>query len=157
MKRKINPLVLAINEGIASRKAEMRDSRSRIAQLTNERKFIVSKYAPVFALLRNDSSYSIWVSMTRTKPTIQVTLSALDGFKDARLTNMFEAILDIEPSAVIEEKEWAQYGLNRDYHVTCNGVYVDISAYVRDDSPTCKRVPVSTRMEEVTQYQIVCE
>ena len=47
--------------------------------------------------------------------------------------------------------------MNRTF--TCNfsdfQVYVD--AYVKDDSPTCRKVVIGTKIEEVLEYEIVCD
>ena len=52
---------------------------------------------------------------------------------------------------------------NRDFHFRFvlpdndGTIRVTICAYVRSDSATCRRVVKGTRMEEVTQYELVCE
>ena len=47
--------------------------------------------------------------------------------------------------------------INRDFRFTTTKWTASISAYVKDDSPTCRKVVVGTKMVEQVQYEISCD
>jgi len=92
--------------------------------------------------------------------TIMVDLRQLDGFKDARLVQVLDRL-----TAMTDEVSTCDYPaqVNRDYsfhmgeRYTDNYIGVRVSAYVREDSPTCKKVVIGTEMVEQLTYEIVCD
>ena len=88
------------------------------------------------------------------KPTVYLQLRDLESFKDAKLMAVLEYVSvfsDTETS-----KDWAQY-LNRDFRFTSQTVDVHIGAYVKEDSPTCRKVVIGTELQTVEKYKIVCD
>jgi hypothetical protein len=59
-------------------------------------------------------------------------------------------------TASITTRDWPEY-LNRDYSFELDAVIVSISAFVRTDSPTCRKVQTGVKVEEVAQFEIVCD
>lgn len=153
MKRKVNPLIQAINKSIESAKSEGHNLITRAKRLEEQRMIIRAKYQEGFKNLSEDAVGSLYIT-NNYKPTIHLTLRELDGFKDQQLTQLLEFFMQYTDK--IEEREWAQY-LNKDYTITCDDVVISICAYVRDGSPTCRKVAVGTKYEEITTYKIVCD
>lgn len=153
MKRKVNPLIQAINRSIESAKIEGHSLITRAKRLEEQRMIIRAKYQEGFKNLSDDAVDSLYIT-NNYKPTIHLTLRELDGFKDQQLTQLLEFFMQYTDK--IEEREWAQY-LNKDYTITCDDVVISICAYVRDGSPTCRKVAVGTKYEEITTYKIVCD
>lgn len=92
---------------------------------------------------------------------ISVTMYGLDSLKDHRLMGPMENILDI---ADIEWKcstEDYPASINRDYRLEgAKGdkrYVVSFQAYVKSDSPTCRKVKVGQETQVVDKFEIVCE
>lgn len=92
---------------------------------------------------------------------ISVAMYGLDSLKDHRLMGPMENILDI---ADIEWKcstEDYPASINRDYRLEgAKGdrrYIVNFQAYVKSDSPTCRKVKVGQETQVVDKYEIVCE
>ena len=153
MKRKVNPLIQAINKSIESSKHEGHALITRAKRLEEQRMIIRAKYQEGFKNLSESAISTLYIT-NNYKPTIHLTLNELDGFKDPQLIQLLEYFMQYTDK--IEEREWAQY-LNKDYTIICDDVVVSISAYVRDGSPTCRKVATGTKYEEITTYKIVCD
>ena len=154
MKRKVNPLIQAINRSIESSKNEGHALITRAKKLEEQRMIIRAKYQEGFKNLSEETATTLYVTTNGYIPTVHLTLRELDGFKDQQLTQLLEYFMQYTDK--IEEREWAQY-LNKDYTISCDDVRISISAYVRDGSPTCRKVAVGTKLEEITTYKIVCD
>ena len=153
MKRKVNPLIQAINRSIESSKYQGHRLITQAKKLEEQRMLIRAKYSEAFKNLGENADLYISHAVFE-RPSIMLTLRELDGFKDPQLVQLLEFFMQYTDK--IEEREWAQY-LNKDYNITCDDVRISISAYVRDGSPTCRKVAVGTKMEEITTYKIVCD
>ena len=88
------------------------------------------------------------------KPVIHATLDNLESFKDAKLIAVLEYVSVFTDTST--SKDWAQY-LNRDFRFTSKSVDVFIGAYVKEDSPTCRKVVIGTELQTVEKYKIVCD
>jgi len=152
--RKVNPLIQAINRSIKSSRAEGHYLIFRAKKLEEQRMAIRAKYQEGFKSLSEETASSLYVTTNGYTPTVHLTLRELDGFKDPELTQLLEYFMQYTDK--IEEREWAAY-LNKDYNIICDDVIVSVSAYVRDGSPTCRKVAVGTKLEEITTYKIVCD
>jgi len=151
--RKVNPLIKAINRSIQSSKHEGHALITRAKQLEEQRMMIRAKYSEAFKDLTAEEASTLFITNTGYHPTIHLTLHDLEGFKDPKLVAMLGFFLQFTDK--VEEKEWAQF-MNKDYTVQLDDVRISISAYVRDGSPTCRKVATGTRLEEVTTYKIEC-
>jgi hypothetical protein len=68
-------------------------------------------------------------------------------------------ILDHETDKLggkMKTQDWAA-AVNRDFIFTTDKWDARISAYVKDDSETCRKVIIGTEMVEQHKYQIVCD
>jgi len=153
MKRKTNPLINAINNATEQSRKEGHNLISRAKILEEARMKIRVNYSGVFKDLNLDV-HNLFVRTSYHKPTIIVNLNALDSFKDTQLMGLLEFFSGKTEKTTT--RDWPQY-LNRDYSFELDDVLVNISAYVRTDSPTCRKVQTGVTIEEVPQYQLVCD
>ena len=70
---------------------------------------------------------------------------------------LFRSLLEflISKNADIKEEAWPQFH-NKDYHAEVEEARVAIHAYVRSDSPTCRRVQVGTELKETPIWELHC-
>jgi len=152
--RKVNPLIRAINNYVQSSKQEGHALITRAKQMEEQRMIIRAKYSGAFKDLNAEEASTLFITSTSYHcPVIHLTLHDLEGFKDPKLVDMLGFFLQFTDK--VEEKEWARF-LNKDYTIQLDDVRISISAYVRDGSPTCRKVATGTRIEEVTTYRIEC-
>jgi hypothetical protein len=153
MKRKTNPLINAINNATEQSRKEGHNLISRAKILEEARMKIRVNYSGVFKDLNLDV-HNLFVRTSYHKPTIAVNLNALESFKDTQLMGLLEFFSS--KTEKVTTRDWPQY-LNRDYSFELDDVLVNISAYVRTDSPTCRKVQTGITIEEVPQFELVCD
>jgi hypothetical protein len=153
MKRKTNPLINAINNATEQSRKEGHNLISRAKILEEARMKIRVNYSGVFKDLNLDV-HNLFVRTSYYKPTIAVNMNSLESFKDTQLIGLLEFFSS--KTEKVTTRDWPQY-LNRDYTFELDDVLVNISAYVRTDSPTCRKVQTGVTIEEVPQYQLVCD
>jgi hypothetical protein len=107
-----------------------------------------------------DVNVSTWSDNTASISTT-VSIRDLDGFKDPKLAKLLGGLVAL--STEVREKEYPS-NLNRDYFfewVDTEGdrFYVNVYAYARPDSPTCRKVLVGVEEKLVREekYEIVCD
>jgi hypothetical protein len=153
MKRKVNPLIHAINEASSKSRRDGHELISKAKMLEQKKMKIRANYSAVFKDL-DLSMHNLYMRTSMYKPTIDVNMNNLESFKDAQLTTLLDFFT--EQTNKISTRDWPQY-LNRDYTFELEDVVVSISAYVRSDSPTCRKVKVGVKIEEVDQYELICD
>ena len=153
MNRKTNPLINAINNATEQSRKEGHNLIARAKILDEKRMKIRVAYSEVFKNL-DLKVHTLYVRTSYYKPTIAVNLNALESFKDTQLMGLLEFFSS--KTEKVTTRDWPQY-LNRDFSFELDDVVVDISAYVRSDSPTCRKVQTGVTIEEVPQYQLVCD
>jgi hypothetical protein len=153
MNRKTNPLIQALNSATEKSRREGHDLISRAKLLEEKRMLIRVNYSAVFKDLDLEA-HNLYVRTSCFKPHIEINLNALESFKDPQLVDLLEFFTKKTEKAT--SRDWPQY-LNRDYSFELDDVIVNISAYVRSDSPTCRKVQVGVKVEEVPQYELVCD
>jgi hypothetical protein len=153
MKRKTNPLINAINNATEQSRKEGHNLISRAKILEEARMKIRVNYSGVFKDLNLDV-HNLFVRTSYHKPTIIVNMNALESFKDTQLLGLLEFFSS--KTEKVTTRDWANY-LNRDYSFELDDVLVNISAYVRTDSPTCRKVQTGIKVEEIPQYELVCD
>jgi len=153
MNRKTNPLIQAINNATEQSRKEGHNLISRAKILDEARMKIRVNYSGVFKDLNLDV-HNLFVRTRYYKPTIAVNMNSLESFKDTQLLGLLEFFSS--KTEKVTTRDWPQY-LNRDYTFELDDVLVNISAYVRTDSPTCRKVQTGVTIEEVPQYQLVCD
>lgn len=150
--RKVNPLVTALNNSIKSTKADAHAVIAKARQLEQSKLALRAKYAGAFKDLQEGDT--LWVGVTSYGTSININLSDLSSFKDSRLVNMLEYFMQYTDS--VRQRDWAEF-LNKDFTIELGDVTVNIGAYVKSDSATCRKVQVGTRLEEKPVYQLQCD
>lgn len=89
------------------------------------------------------------------KPYISAYMYKLNSLKDERLTSLISKCMDAI-SMNVEERDVADWGYKR-YTFDSTDINFEIVAYVKEDSPTCKKVVVKREMKEVLTTKYVCE
>ena len=88
------------------------------------------------------------------KTSLFINMDDLESFKDPKLVAVLEYFSNL--ATEVESKDWPDY-LNRDYRFISDTIDVKIGAYVKSDSPTCRKVLVGTELKTVEKYEIVCD
>ena len=101
-------------------------------------------------------STSMWFDVDGHEPYLRVTLEDLESFKDDRLVSRLWYLSNLDGVREPKSSDWAM-SLNRDYRFDFDGFSVTISAYVKSDSPTCRKVVVGSKTEVINEYKIVCD
>ena len=153
MKRKTNPLIQAINEASSKSRREGHELISKAKMLEEKKMKIRANYSAILKDL-DLSVHNLYMRTSYYKPTIDISMNRLESFKDIQLTTLLDFFTSQTEKA--STKDWPQY-LNRDYTFELEDVIVSISAFVKSDSPTCRKVKIGTRIEEVDQFELVCD
>jgi|APGre2960657373_1045057.scaffolds.fasta_scaffold185934_1 methyl coenzyme M reductase subunit D len=148
--RKLNPFISALNSALDDRQKSVNEMRNNINEVKSKKLELRVKYGRLFT----DLPGSFSISLSCEKPVAYVSMRRLESFKDARLTDFLDKLVAMDGE--MSSTDYASI-MNRSF--TCNfsdfQVYVD--AYVKDDSPTCRKVVIGTKIEEVLEYEIVCD
>ena len=92
------------------------------------------------------------------KPVVYISMFSIESFKQTELVNALGYLTEIteKDNGKITTEDWAT-AVNRDFRFETKEWRVCINAYVKDDSPTCRRIVVGTEMVERTIYEIACD
>lgn len=147
-------------------KADITNSRNRLNQgakelsaLRKQLLHIVKMVCPEPIGDRWDSTgYSITarVDATYCQPEVSFYMNNLDGFKDERLESVLWYLSTLDGEREPRSSEYAQ-SLNRTYRFDFKGFCVRVDATVRSDSPTCRKVVVSSELVKQDKYAIQCD
>ena len=148
-----NKATLAFADAIKSVNSDMDRVRNNKAAIVANRK-VIGKVVRMLSKSLNDRDHLYISNDYDSRPYIGVTLYNLESFKCLQLETLLSTLNNIGDAK--STKDWPS-SLNRDYKFDLGYFDVSVSAYVRDDSPTCKRVVVGTKMQQVDTYKIVCE
>jgi hypothetical protein len=161
-------LHFAIDSAIADSVASIVNQQKRIA--------LFKKYATKLNRVLNDLSlilsgttvshnlYTYAYAYTHgddTSFTVALSLRGIEGFKCPALSAVLEYCNErCEPNS-IGTSDWAE-SLNREFRFKLTPEFGDnctvtVNAYVKSDSPTCRKVVVGTVIEEVKKYEIQCD
>ena len=118
-------------------------------------KKMAKKIEPIVDVLTMEIDYvSVYVSGDEVQ--ISATIYKLDSFKCDRLAKLLEYLND-KVVGNVATRDWPS-SINRDYTFKLpDGIVVSLSAYVKDDSPTCRRIVVGTETKVVEKYEIQCD
>jgi hypothetical protein len=153
--RKSNPIIKLINSQINEYKGQANEYSKKADALKQSRMLLRVLYGPIVdGFDMNNGSLSMsWIG---NKPYITAYLYKLDSLKDERLTSLISKCMDVINSMEVEERDVADWGYKR-YTIENPDVNFEIVAYVKEDSPTCKKVVVKREMKEVLTTKYVCE
>jgi hypothetical protein len=147
-------------------KADITRSRKNLTNYANQFKKVRKQVMHIIKMVCpepignrwNDNEYSLTcrVDATYCVPQISFYLDNLDGFKDERLESMLWYLSTLDGSREPRSSEYAQ-SLNRTYRFDFAGFEVRVDATVRSDSPTCRKVVVSSELVKQDKYAIQCD
>lgn len=100
----------------------------------------------------------VYVTVNYGKPEVVVSMYGLDSFKQRELVWTLE-YLTAETDKLNGRTKTQDYAdaINRDFMFNTDKWEARVMAYVKDDSPTCRKVVIGTEMVERHKYQIVCD
>jgi len=135
------------------------DAKRSVESATAQLNVIKTNRKPIGKVLRalekvtlaNDR---IYLMVSNNQPHIYIGMYNLESFKDDRLANVLGYLSETMDN--MKSEDWPQ-SLNRDYRFTSSTHSVTVSAYVRDDSPTCRKVVVGSELRTVEKFEIVCD
>ena len=127
--RKLNPFICAINTALNDRQESINEMRKTVSEVKS-------------------------ISLSCEKPVAYVSMRRLESFKDTRLTDFLDKLVAMDGE--MSSTDYASI-MNRSFTCNFSDFQVYIDAYVKDDSPTCRKVVIGTRVEEVLDYEIVCD
>jgi hypothetical protein len=156
--RKANPLIRAIQNQIDQYKTGAKNLQAKADYLIKNRMYIRAMYQPMFATLgENDHVY-----IYNYEDSLQfcVYMRELESFKDDRLTTMLSTAMD-SLEGDIKETDYAEYD-HKEYSIKTTNIYADqvelqINAYVKSNSPTCRKIQTGTEIKEVPKFKFICE
>ena len=96
------------------------------------------------------------VDATYCQPTLTFYVAGLDSFKDDRLASMLWYFATLDGSRDVSSHDYAEL-LNRSYRFDFDGFIVRVDATVKSDSPTCRKVVVSSELVKQDKYAIQCD
>jgi hypothetical protein len=151
MAKQPSNIVALINEGIASLKDSKQGIANDIRKMQNSRR----KYHHILKHIVTPEQGRISVN----RSSIYVTYRGLSGFKDLRLDTTLCGLVNIGKATGTQD--YASL-LNRDYMFEVSFddgtlISVIISAYVSEDSKTCRKIKVGEEYKTVDKFEIVCD
>ena len=92
------------------------------------------------------------------KPSISVRMYNLESFKQNELVWAVEHLSNETDrlNGKVSTQDYAE-AINRDFRFYTDKWDAIITAYVKSDSPVCRKVVIGTQMVEKHKYQIVCD
>ena len=136
-----------------------RDNNETIARIKRQKVQLVTAkesmlpFINVMRSLLKDSDH-MSISNGYEKPSIYMHVRGLDSFKSGRIVGMLQALEAFGTAKGTED--WAS-SINRDYHYDMGEYSVRFCAYVKEDSPTCRKIEVGTETQTVIKYAIQCD
>ena len=126
-----------------------KDQRSNLKSAKADMTLVINVLRPVLKPQDN-----VGIVSDFDKPTIYIHMSGLDSFKSERITRVLQVLEAFGTST--GTKDWASI-VNRDYKYTMGKFNVTLCAYVRADSPTCRKVAIGSETQTVVKYEIQCD
>lgn len=126
MKRKTNPLIKAISEASDKSRRDGHELIEKAKALDALRMKIRANYSEVFKGL-DMSVHNLYMRTGYYKPTIEVSLNKLEGFKDPVLVKILDFLMD--KSLSVKTTDYANW-LNRDYNIEMEDVTVCILSLI---------------------------
>ena len=96
----------------------------------------------------------MYLMANNSLPHVYISMHDLGSFKDDRLMRVLDHLAETMDD--MKTEDWAA-SINRDYRFTSSTHSAVVSAYVKSDSPTCRKVLVGTELQTVEKFEIVCD
>ena len=137
--------VRSIRENVKRVRADLRDMQA------NRRK--LNRIGAVLAAAIGDTPNSHFFYTSARG--VYCNLDQLESFKDMRLEMVLNALENIKTDEG-RTSDWPN-SMNRDFHYRVDDIHVTVAAYVKEDSPTCRKVLVGTENVQKEIWEIRCE
>lgn len=144
--------VQAFNRALADARDSAKRARTDVQNLSRMRREI-NRIGKTIALNMSEAD-TMHLYLIGTTPHFSVTMRNLESFKCLALEGMLWTMNEIGKAT--HTRDWPDY-LNREYNFEVNGAKVCINAYVKSDSPTCRKVVVGTETITQPKYKIECD
>jgi hypothetical protein len=145
--------ILAFNRALSQARATVRSTRRDVVTLSAMRKDI-NKLGKQLSACMNHETDTMWIAMICDKPHFKISLNGIESFKCLHLETMLTTLENL--GECIKTNDYAEY-LNREYHYDVAGMKVTVDAYVKSDSPTCRKVPVGSETVTNIVYELRCD
>jgi hypothetical protein len=130
----------------------MKRARNNKVQLANAKADMALFINVVRPLLKESDTINIL--MGYSKPMMVINARGLESFKTGSILQIIQ-VLEAFGTAT-RTTDYAGV-INRDFNYEMPKFEVMLCAYVRDDSPTCRKVAVGTDVQTVVKYEIQCD
>lgn len=130
----------------------MKRARQQKIQLANA-KADMALFINVLRPVLSERDY-LSIYMGSDKPQIVFNVRDLESFKTGRIVKILQVL-----EAFGEAKSTTDYAgiINRDFRYEMPKFEVMFCAYVKEDSPTCRKVAVGTETQTTVKYEIQCD
>ena len=136
---------------------EVRNTKARYAHRIKSMHTHKGIYRAIFKCFPNLDDVSI------TQGNVFCFLNQLTGFNDPTLTTILSNLMDIDGITSTRTQDYPD-SMNRDFRFEYKygeawdeRIGIVISAYVSEDSPTCRRELISSEYQKVEKYKLVCD
>ena len=149
LKTTTSQVLKSANRDITDMMKRARQYKTVLANAKPDMTLLINVLRPVM----QGSDY-ISVIMGYEKPQIVVHANGLDSFKTGRIVQILQVLEAF--GTCRNTKDWASM-INRDYKYDMPKFEVLFCAYVKEDSPTCRKIEVGTEVQTVIKYEIQCD
>jgi hypothetical protein len=145
--------ILAFNRALSQARSLVRSVRHEVATLSAKRK-VINHIGKQLSLCMDHDIDDMSISIHGNSVYYYVNLNSLESFKCLRLETMLTMLENI--GKCTRTRDYADY-LNRDYFYDVDGNTVIVGAYVKSDSPTCRKVVVGSETVTNIKYELRCD
>ena len=142
----------AYASGLADAKWDVARATNKLNVIKVNRKMLGKVMRAIEKLIAPDDR--MYLMTDSYLPHVYINMRNLESFKDDRLVKVLGYLSETMDD--MKTVDWAQ-SVNRDFKFNSGTHSVAISAYVREDSPTCRKVLVGTEQQTVEKFEIVCD
>ena len=131
----------------------MKRARKNKAQLANAKSDMALFINVMRPLLKQHDSINVLTGYY-DKPVMVVSMRGLESFKTGPILQALQVLEAFGTST--GTTDYANV-INRDFTYDMPKFEVMFSAYVKEDSPTCRKIAVGTEVQTVVKYEIQCD
>ncbi len=147
-----------LDDAVQSIDSDIRFMKQRRAALKNGkvRTLLIKLLQPLIYAIGDAGRIN--VSIFAGKPNVSVHMYQLDSLKQRELIWAIEHLTNETDklNGKISTTDYAEL-VNRDFRFNTDKWDAVIVAYVKSDSPVCRKVVVGTEMIEKHKYEIICD
>ena len=143
---------IAYASALQSARESVKHMRNDLRDMQANRRKLNRIGAVLAAAIGDEPNSGFFYNSARS---VHCNLDELDSFKDMRLEMVLNALENIKTSEV-RTSDWPD-SLNRDFHYRVDDIHVTVAAYVKNNSPTCRKVLVGTELVTKEKWEIRCE